>query len=104
MAGGTPRRVVYRDDSLPHQIRLFMVGQDIAVSCTCLRKMVRSPKAMSRGPASFAPIEMRTRWESGEAVRAHREWHLRKLGLPWSASYGPQAYRELARVQQEEGK
>jgi hypothetical protein len=53
-------RVTYRDDTLPHQIRLFLVGYEIAVSCTCMRGI--------DGTAShYSPIEIRSRWEADEA-------------------------------------
>lgn len=67
-------RVMYQDESLPHQIRIFLVtgGPGLAVSCCCLRKTKRSRKAMSRGPASFEPIEVRTRWDADEAQAVYR--------------------------------
>ena len=56
---------MYQDDSLPHQIRIFLVsgGPGLAVSCNCLRT-----------GQGFEPIEVRKRWEPGEAPavwRAH---------------------------------
>jgi hypothetical protein len=67
-------RVVLEDDTLPHQIRIFLVGGQsgrIAVSCTCLKKA-------TRGPAKnhYKPIESRKRWEPGSDLavwRAHVE-------------------------------
>ena len=60
----TPRRILMRDDTLPHQIRLFFNGQDIAVSCTCLR-------GVDGTRAHHSPLEMRPRWEPGEALAVH---------------------------------
>lgn len=45
-------RIVYEDPGAAHQIRLFIVGNDIAVSCTCgatlmTGKLVTAQKALS---------------------------------------------------------
>jgi hypothetical protein len=60
-------RVTLQDDSLPHQIRLFMIGHEIAVSCNCLRGV--------DGGWMYAPIEVRGCWETAEALGAWRRWH-----------------------------
>jgi hypothetical protein len=62
---GAPRVRMWRDDSLPHQIVLYLIGSSIAVSCNCMRGVD------GRQPS---PFEVRTRWEPGEAPavwRAH---------------------------------
>jgi hypothetical protein len=67
-------RVVLEDDTLPHQIRIFLLNAQsgrIAVSCCCLKKGTRGA---SRG--HYTPIESRKRWEPGTDVavwRAHVE-------------------------------
>ena len=54
---------MYQDDSLPHQIRIFLVsgGPGLAVSCNC----------MGTGQG-FEPIEVRSRWEAHEALAVYR--------------------------------
>jgi len=68
----TPRFVV-EDPSLPHQIVLTLSGHDIAVSCNCLRGM-GAPRA-----TGCSPLEVRTRWESGEAYSRWLE-HMAMIG------------------------
>lgn len=63
------RRVVFEDDALPHQIRIFFLGHRsgwIGVSCCCRKQ----------NGGSYAPLESRTRWEAAEALavwRAHEQ-------------------------------
>jgi hypothetical protein len=72
-----PARITWRDDSLPHQIRLVFTYpesphspqvQMIAVSCTCMA----TGHSGKSGP-SYRPLEARTRWDDpGEPLRI---WH-----------------------------
>lgn len=61
-----------RDPALPHQIVMQFKGggQRIMVSCNCLATTNRT----ASGPACV-PIEIRSRWESDEAMGAYRQWH-----------------------------
>jgi len=58
----------------PHQVVLRMRGNDISLSCACLR--IRRPGRPGQG---F--IESRTRFPAAEAVAAWRDWHERE-GIP----------------------
>ena len=52
---------MYQDDSLPHQIRIFLApGGGLAVSCNCMRT-----------GQGYAPIEVREQWEPLEALEAY---------------------------------
>jgi hypothetical protein len=62
-----PRRVVFEDPSLPHQIVSRFAGGNshrISVSCNCMHGV---------------PIEVRTRWEAREAIAVWRA-HLEEAG------------------------
>jgi len=69
-------RVTWRDDSLPHQIRIFLhtaSGGKIAVSCTCLA----SPARMKNGRAHpgilrYRPLDARTLWQPHEPMEVWR--------------------------------
>jgi hypothetical protein len=67
-------RVTWRDDSLPHQMRLYMIGQDIAVSCNCMR-------GVDGTAAHYSPLEVRGRWEAAEAQAVYRA-HLAEEAVP----------------------
>jgi hypothetical protein len=61
------RRITMRDETLPHQIVLFLVSCDIAVSCNCMR-------GIDGTSAHCSPLEVRGKWEAAEAMavwRAH---------------------------------
>lgn len=55
-----------RDDSLPHQIRIFGLsgGHQIAVSCTC--------RSSQPGGTTYEPLEVRPRWDSSEPIQVWR--------------------------------
>ena len=58
-----PSRVVLRDDSLPHQIRIYFSRPHlIAVSCNCLKQ-----------GSSYMPLGERTRWEPHEPMALWRK-------------------------------
>jgi hypothetical protein len=62
-------RYVMRDDSLPHQIRLNLNGNNgISVSCTC-----RATGAVGGGTCHYEPLETRSRWESHEPIQVWRK-------------------------------
>ena len=61
-----PRRILMRDDTLPHQIRLFFNSQDIAVSCTCLR-------GVDGTRAHHSPLEIRSQWKPEEVQAVYRQ-------------------------------
>jgi hypothetical protein len=63
-------RVTFRDDTAPHQIRIFkeQAGSKIAVSCTC-----RASGYGIYGPPHYEPLEARVLWEPGEAIAVWRE-------------------------------
>lgn len=54
------------DDTAEHQIRLRLSGQQIAVTCICIVRM------------HGAPLEMRTRWTTAEALTVYGK-HLDRL-------------------------
>jgi hypothetical protein len=59
-------RITWRDDTLPHQIRLFLVGgssrNDIGVSCACLRKGTGGGMG-----EHYEPLDARPRWDWPDA-------------------------------------
>jgi hypothetical protein len=57
---------MYQDDSLPHQIRIFLVagGPGLGVSCNCMR--------LDQKQGGYEPIEVRNRWEAHEAQTVYR--------------------------------
>jgi hypothetical protein len=60
-----------RDDSLPHQIRIFFRGAHsgyIAVSCVCLKQ-----------GGSYRPLESRTLWQPHEPMKVWRA-HMAEVG------------------------
>lgn len=59
--------MILEDDTLPHQIRLRFVGQNIAVTCTCIQRV------------HGAALEMRTRWTTAEAFIVYNK-HLEAEG------------------------
>ena len=61
---------VFRDPSVPHQIVLVLSGNEIVVSCNCMRG------ANGYG-WSYSPLESRTRWDADEALAVYRK-HLEK--------------------------
>jgi hypothetical protein len=72
-----PRRVVFEDPSLPHQIVLTMHqgSHRIMVTCNCMR-IAGKGKGSGCRAATYEPIEVRVRWEAAEALavwRAHLE-------------------------------
>jgi hypothetical protein len=64
-------RVTMRDDSLPHQIVIFLAENDLAVSCNCMRR---------NGGRHAAPFAARTRWEPHEPIALWRA-HMRSLAF-----------------------
>jgi hypothetical protein len=73
------------DPSLPHQIVLRQVSNEVGVSCNCLARVQVTSRRLSPGLSCFERqfIEVRSRWELGEAARAYRAWHdERGIGLP----------------------
>jgi hypothetical protein len=70
-------RVMWRDDEARHQIRVFLhtrSGGKLAVSCTC-----RVTNHAGAGVTGHEPLEVRTRWETGEAQAVYRA-HLAEVG------------------------
>jgi hypothetical protein len=63
-------RVTMRDDSLPHQIVIFLAENDLAVSCNCMRRNGRHA----------TPFAARTRWEPHEPIALWRA-HMRSLAF-----------------------
>ena len=61
-------RFILRDDTLPHQIRVFKLNATtkIGVSCTCRA-------TIGPGTSHYEPIESRVLWEPGEAIAVWRE-------------------------------
>jgi hypothetical protein len=59
-----------RDDTLPHQIRLFFTGGTgrIAVSCNC---QVNGEQRNAAGPV-YRPLDSRTQWEPHEPMEVWR--------------------------------
>jgi hypothetical protein len=73
MAARPAPRVMMRDDTLDHQIRIHMLGQTsglIAVSCLCRYR----PQGHS-----YTPLEARTRWDPEDALAVYR-CHLAAMG------------------------
>lgn len=64
-------RVTMRDDSLPHQIVIFLAENNLAVSCNCMRRP---------GGRHAAPFAARTRWEPREPIALWRA-HMRSLAF-----------------------
>lgn len=60
-----PRRVTLRDPALPHQIVIFTIGKDIAVSCNCLR-------GIDGTQAHCSPLEVRYQWEPDQPMQVWR--------------------------------
>jgi hypothetical protein len=78
-------RIMWRDDTLPHQIRIFLVRNDIAVSCVCRRtKLIRDTSGRySAAGEHYEPLEARPRWDWPDAKAvydAHLEPALRTVG------------------------
>jgi hypothetical protein len=64
----TAPRVMWRDDTAPHQIRLFFeAGGAVAVSCTCRR--TRQPGGGTHG---HVPFEARKSWDNDEYLAVWR--------------------------------
>jgi hypothetical protein len=75
-------KIMWRDDTLPHQIRIFLVGgssrNDIGVSCVCRR----NGHGGAQGEC-YEPLEARARWDWPDAKAvydAHLEPVLRTVG------------------------
>ena len=62
------RRAAFRDDTLPHQIYIYLIqcSTKIAVSCNCLATR------NTNGTLTYHPLESRSLWEPGEAIAAWR--------------------------------
>ena len=58
-------RVTWRDDSLAHQLVLYHIGQEIAVSCNCMR-------GVDGTAAHHSPLEVRAKWEAADALAVYR--------------------------------
>jgi len=57
-----------RDDTLPHQIRVFLVaGHRLGVSCNCRRTGAGGAQG-----ECYEPLEVRSRWEADEAQAVYR--------------------------------
>lgn len=59
-------RVTLEDPALPHQIVLFLVASNTAVSCNCLHHP---------GLRGWTPIEARHVFPAADAKAAWRAWH-----------------------------
>jgi len=70
-----PARVTMRDDSLPHQVRLFFLGRPgprhlwVAVSCTCLRE----------NGGSYRPLDARACWDDPDEPLRIWQAHYREV-------------------------
>ena len=66
------RRVTFRDDSLPHQIRIGTVpgSHHISVSCNCKREPARQ---MPGGAPRYEPLESRACWQPHEPMEVWRK-------------------------------
>ncbi len=71
-------RVTLRDDSLPHQIRIFKLNATtkIGVSCTC-----RATSGYGAGTSHYGPLESRVLRQPGEAIAVWRK-HYAQEGTP----------------------
>lgn len=60
---GPDGRYTVRDDSLPHQIRLYQTpGGRMAVGCTCLERHTHDPRKRILDTLRF-PISMNEAWD-----------------------------------------
>lgn len=61
-----PPPVVLEDPGLPHQIVLFLVANQTAVSCNCLARP---------GCKGWVPVGARKVFPAADAVACWRAWH-----------------------------
>lgn len=70
---GSPH-AVFEDDSLPHQIRLFVSGHEISVTCTCLGARNQAHQIIASRTGAFP---------AAAAMAAYRQWHTDHGELVW---------------------